>query len=384
MAGLDYGAILRGAPALISDPAEDDARALQAQEGKLRLATLMQQYQQGQQAVQRQATLRDLLSGAVDTATGKIDATRVRGAYASLGDLEGLTSFNKSQLDEQKAARDARNAQLDYEVKAFDAVDRSLAGISALPPEQRGAAWAAERQRLAGILDEETLGELPDALDDATIQRFRLHAMDGKERAAAERDERDFAYRQFNDNRNFQRQTAADADASARGWANVEATRANATAMGGLRDLQAQKLRGELDAKAKEREGAAASFDTAIATIDRLRSHKGMGDAVGWQAMFPTLPGGDAANFEAELDALKAQTFLPMVQSLRGMGALSNAEGEKLTNAIGALSTTQSEQAFKTSLGRIKADLMKARARTGAKGASPATPKGGWSIERVN
>lgn len=205
MAGLDYGAILRGAPAMIADPAEDDGRALQAQEGRLRLATLAQQYQQGQQAAQRQEAQRTALAGAVGP-DGKVDYGRVGAAMLQAGDLDGYTSLQTTQANQAKAQREARSSQIDYEVKAFDAVDRSLAGLSALLPEQRPAAWAAERQRLAGFLDEETLGELPEEVDDRTIMRFRLHAMDGKERATVEQQEwerqfktAEFGYRQAND-----------------------------------------------------------------------------------------------------------------------------------------------------------------------------------------
>lgn len=72
--------------------------------------------------------------------------------------------------------------------------------------EQRQQAWAVERQRLGSVLDEETMGELPDVVDDATIERFRLAAMDGKQRAEQEWKAKDhglnvakFGYQQQND-----------------------------------------------------------------------------------------------------------------------------------------------------------------------------------------
>ncbi|MBJ2841008.1 acyltransferase, partial [Salmonella enterica subsp. enterica serovar Mbandaka] len=79
--------------------------------------------------------------------------------------------------------------------------------------------------------------------------------------------------------------------------------------------------------------------------------------AVGIRSAFPTVPGSDAANFEARLDTFKAQTFLPMVQSLKGMGALSDAEGKKLSDAVGALSPKMSEKAFRESIGKIRNQL---------------------------
>ncbi|SLK03721.1 transglycosylase SLT domain-containing protein [Novosphingobium mathurense] len=110
-------------------------------------------------------------------------------------------------------------------------------------------------------------------------------------------------------------------------------------------------------------QSALDAFDRAIGTANRLLDHPGLSASVGAKGLTGGLlggwvvPGTDAADFNAELDAMKAQVFLPMVQSMKGMGALSNAEGEKLTAAIGALNPKMSESAFKASLKRIIGDL---------------------------
>lgn len=99
------------------------------------------------------------------------------------------------------------------------------------------------------------------------------------------------------------------------------------------------------------------TFNTALGTIAELKSSPGLSKSVGLASAFPTVPGSDAANFEAQLETFKAQTFLPMVQSMKGMGALSDAEGKKLTDAVGALSTKMSEPEFNRSLNRIEGQL---------------------------
>jgi|GEM_PF-2439340 len=99
------------------------------------------------------------------------------------------------------------------------------------------------------------------------------------------------------------------------------------------------------------------TFNTALGTIAELKSSPGLSKSVGLASAFPTVPGSDAANFEAQLDTFKAQTFLPMVQSMKGMGALSDTEGKKLTDAVGALSTKMSEPEFNRSLNRIESQL---------------------------
>ncbi len=133
-------------------------------------------------------------------------------------------------------------------------------------------------------------------------------------------------------------------------------------------------------------QSALDAFDRAIGSAERLKRHPGLGAAVGSafdpQSFGSYLPfndgkalgGTNAANFEAQLDALKAQVFLPMVQSMKGMGALSNAEGQKLTDAIGALDQRMSEGEFTGSLDRIVGDLKSYRDRGGST-AKPATAK---------
>jgi hypothetical protein len=122
---------------------------------------------------------------------------------------------------------------------------------------------------------------------------------------------------------------------------------------------------------AQTKDSARASYEIAIGTLDRLAEHPGLSAAVGQKNPlkgsfgFYTIPGTEAANFKSELEAFRSQTFLPMVQSLRGMGALSDAEGKKLTAAVGALDENMSEDAFKASAGRIRSELEAAYKRAG-------------------
>lgn len=104
-------------------------------------------------------------------------------------------------------------------------------------------------------------------------------------------------------------------------------------------------------------QGAVDTFSTALDSLNEIEQSPGLSKAVGIHSAFLTVPGSDAANFEARLDTFKAQTFLPMVQSLKGMGALSDAEGKKLSDAVGALSPKMSEKAFRDSIGKIRNQL---------------------------
>lgn len=137
--------------------------------------------------------------------------------------------------------------------------------------------------------------------------------------------------------------------------------------------IAAEKAQREREDAERSRGGAAASYETALATLDRIEKHPGLNDAIGWKNPLKgnpmgagALPGTDRANFEAQLDTFKAQTFLPMIQQMRGMGQLSNAEGLKVTEAVGALNINMSEKAFKESIKVIRDTLRAARARHGA------------------
>lgn len=106
-----------------------------------------------------------------------------------------------------------------------------------------------------------------------------------------------------------------------------------------------------------------ASFDTMLGTLDRLGKHTGLSRSVGMVGAFPTMPGSESANFKAELDTFQSQAFIPMVSQLKGMGALSDAEGKKLTAAVGALNPAMGEKAFRESIDRITTEMESARQR---------------------
>jgi len=101
--------------------------------------------------------------------------------------------------------------------------------------------------------------------------------------------------------------------------------------------------------------------------IDEMLNHEGLGKAVGLRSILPTVPGGDAADYEVLLETLKSQQFLNEIQQMKGMGALSNAEGQKIAAAAEALSLTQSPTAHRQALKRI-VDGLKTIAEPGTYG----------------
>jgi hypothetical protein len=102
---------------------------------------------------------------------------------------------------------------------------------------------------------------------------------------------------------------------------------------------------------------------TAIDNIDQLLIHPGRISGTGASSFLSNIPGTDARGFQAQLETFKAQTFIPMVSALKGMGALSDAEGKKLSAAVGALDPSMPEAEFEKELQKVQKTLYdKARA----------------------
>ena len=140
-------------------------------------------------------------------------------------------------------------------------------------------------------------------------------------------------------------------------------------------ELQTQRLEDLKDKAAEKKQatematqGRLSSFDTAIDTLDTIAKHPGKKDVVGNIAgsVLSNIPGTNAAGFASQLETFKAQTFLPQVAALKGMGALSDAEGKKLTAAVGALDPKMKQTEFDSQITKIKNDLTAARKRAAA------------------
>ena len=104
--------------------------------------------------------------------------------------------------------------------------------------------------------------------------------------------------------------------------------------------------------------GLTSAYTNATDTINlakTIMNSKGLSGATGVSSLFPTIPGSDTAKTEALIDTLKSKTFLDSVEKIKGagLGALSDAEGNKLNAAITQLNPNMSEKDFKSSLNTI-------------------------------
>jgi hypothetical protein len=123
---------------------------------------------------------------------------------------------------------------------------------------------------------------------------------------------------------------------------------------------------------------------SALDNISELIAHPGRQMATGKSSFMKVVPGTDAYDFNAKLDTFKAQTFIPMVSALKGMGALSDAEGKKLQAAVGALDPSMSEEAFVKELEKVAATLVTKAKAAGLKVTLPVNMGGvpdGFDLE---
>lgn len=177
----------------------------------------------------------------------------------------------------------------------------------------------------------------------------------------------------------------------------LEIAKMNAALRGANSDVQRQLIEQRIEAlqtQAAEKQntlqsqaqGRVAAFDSAIDTLNVIASHPGKKSVVGavTGGLVSMIPGTDAAGFASQLETFKAQTFIPQVAALKGMGALSDAEGKKLTAAVGALDPKMKQKEFDAQVTKIKTDLEAAKQRAlnmPGMPKQPSAPKGTGTVD---
>lgn len=151
-----------------------------------------------------------------------------------------------------------------------------------------------------------------------------------------------------------------------------------------IEEKQAKLDQNKIDTQ-KAADSAVANIDSSISAADKLLTHPGFSSAVGLSSVLPTRPGSDSADFEAELESFNAKTFLTNVSQMKGLGALTEAEGAKLTSAAGAIKKGMSEKALRNNLQTMKEGMEKAKERMAKRGITSPPPSGsgstgGWEI----
>ena len=120
--------------------------------------------------------------------------------------------------------------------------------------------------------------------------------------------------------------------------------------------LEANKLRASKNETATQRterlekvngfsSAASNAASTAKLAAELINDYKKLSDSTGagyWNAAMRNVPGTAEYDFAKRVDTLRSQAFMIGAQSLKGLGAMTEAEGKKVTEALGNLDLSQS------------------------------------------
>lgn len=133
--------------------------------------------------------------------------------------------------------------------------------------------------------------------------------------------------------------------------------------------LKLEEARTARDTKVREKvataESGASSIDNMLNTIERIKTNPQLDNVVGsLEGRMPaaaSLLDDEESDAIALIETLGSQAFLAQIPNIKGMGALSNAEGEKLQSALQNLGRAQSEKQFRANLDEAARLLKKGR-----------------------
>lgn len=118
-----------------------------------------------------------------------------------------------------------------------------------------------------------------------------------------------------------------------------------------IEETEAAKVRGTTQG---EREVSAAgdlqAADNALYFIDSLRNDPNRERGTGLSSIFNAVPGTAGYDYQNKVKQVTSGAFLTAIENLRGLGALSNAEGQTATSAVNRMDTATSEEAFLAAL----------------------------------
>lgn len=158
------------------------------------------------------------------------------------------------------------------------------------------------------------------------------------------------------------------------------------------RTLNSEKAFGTATGKAGGEATAAAPGDissgqVALDLIDQIRTSPQLDNATGFLAGIGgnKIPGTGQYGFQNLVDQAKSGAFLTAVQEMRGLGALSNNEGQAATQAITRMNTALSKDDFLKALQDYEAIVTRGMQRAQARlnqpaGAQQSAPSGGQTL----
>lgn len=89
-----------------------------------------------------------------------------------------------------------------------------------------------------------------------------------------------------------------------------------------------------------------AAADNALSIVESLKNDPGIDWGTGFSSYGNVIRGTPGYDFQNKVDQAKSGAFLTAIQQMRGLGALSNAEGDTATKAVTRMNAATSKQAF--------------------------------------
>lgn len=160
-----------------------------------------------------------------------------------------------------------------------------------------------------------------------------------------------------------------------------------------LQNAERVKEIGTVQGKAQAAaEGDITAADAALEIVGSIRNDPNRERGTGASAIGNMIPYTKGHDFQKKVEQAKSGAFLQAIQQLRGMGALSNAEGQTATAAVTRMSTSMTEEGFMEALNDYERVVMKGKAQATKRGAAvqqpqaqqPAPANGGWSMQRID
>lgn len=131
--------------------------------------------------------------------------------------------------------------------------------------------------------------------------------------------------------------------------------------------------------------GDIAAADIALERISDLRSDPNRGWGTGASSIFNVVPSTPGYDYQAKVDEVTSGAFLTAIQQMRGLGQLSNVEGQTAKNAVTRMKTATSEEAFLEALNDYEDIVIrgKQRAQSRLQNVPPGapSPQAGGSAE---
>jgi hypothetical protein len=111
--------------------------------------------------------------------------------------------------------------------------------------------------------------------------------------------------------------------------------------------------------------------------IESIKTDPNRGWGTGKTSIFNSMPGTGGYDFQRKVDQAKSGAFLTAIQKMRGLGALSNTEGQVATDAVTRMNTSMTEEGFLEALADyeriVDQGIANAQAKMGLSGGATPT-----------